>query len=134
MSPGQSSTVVANVSHEVQGSILVTELVGRAGINVLRDHVMSHYDLWAAHDQLIYDVSEWNVESLTSDALRDLPESFRPLISAREQAWVALVIQPHLEELARILLAIFEAEGVPVELRYFFDRPSAAGWLLEQKP
>lgn len=131
MSPGQSSTVVADVKHEVQGSILIASMVGRAGINVLMDYVMSNFDDWAAHNRLIYDLSDWNVDSLTTDALRHLPESFRPLISAREKTWVALVITPHLEELAKILLAIYESEGVAVELTYFFDRPSAETWLLE---
>lgn len=134
MNSGQSSTAVANVKHEMQGPILVTEMIGRAGINVLMDHVMNHFDDWKAHDRLIYDLSGWNVDSLTSDALRHLPESFKPLIAAREKTWVALVITPHLEELANILIAIYESAGVPVELTYFFDRASAESWLLEEQP
>ena len=133
MNPEQSSTVVADVKHEVQGTILIAYMVGRAGINVLMDYVMNHFDIWAAHDRLIYDLSAWNVGSLTSDSLRHLPDSFEPLIAVRERTWVALVITPHLEELAKILVAIYETEGVPVELTYFFDRASAESWLLEVK-
>ena len=113
------------------GPILVTEMVGRAGVNVLMDHVRSHYDLWAQHDRLIYDVSDWDVESLTSDGLRQLPDSFRTLITMREMTWVALVIAPHLEDLAKILVAIYASEELPVEITYFFDRASAESWLLE---
>lgn len=134
MNPGGSSAVVAEVKHEVQGPVLVAEMIGRAGINVLMDHVRSHYDEWAAHDRLIYDVSNWDVGSLTSDALRQLPDSFKSLISIRGKTWVALVIAPHLEELAKVLVAIYEAEASTVELTYFFDREAALGWLLEQNP
>ena len=130
MSPRQSA-VIAEVRHESRGLILVTELIGRAGINVLMDHVRSHYDEWLLHDRLIYDVSDWDVESLTSDALRQLPESFKSLIAAREHTWVAVVIAPHLEDLAKILVAIFETEDVPVQITYFFDQPAAEDWLLE---
>ena len=131
MSPRQSA-VVAEVRHEARGTILVTEMVGRAGINVLMDHVRSHYDEWLQHDRLIYDVSNWDVDALTSDALRQLPESFKSLISARGKTWVALVIAPHLEDLARILLAIYESEDVSVEIDYFFDQPAAETWLLQR--
>ncbi len=133
MNPGQSSTIVAEVKHEVQGPILITDMIGRAGINVLMDHVRSHHDEWAAHDRLIYDVSQWDVGSLTSDALRQLPDSFRSLISIRERTWVAIVIAPHLEELAKILLAIFETEAETVELTYVFDRQAAIDWLLDRQ-
>ena len=133
MNSGQSSAVVAEVKHEAQDPILITEMIGRAGINVLMDHVRSHHDEWALYDRLIYDVSNWDVGSLTSDALRHLPDSFRSLISIRDKTWVAIVIAPHLEELARVLVAIYEAEDLSVELTYFFDRESAVRWLLEQK-
>ncbi len=133
MSPGGSSTVVAEVKHQVQGPILIAEMIGRAGINVLMDHVRSHHDEWAAYDRLIYDVSNWDVGSLSSDSLRHLPDSFRSLISVRGKTWAALVIAPHLEELAKVLVAIYEAEAVTVDLAYFFDRESAVSWLLEQK-
>lgn len=130
MSSGQS-TVIAEVKHEIRGSILVTEMIGRAGINVLMDHVRSHYDEWALYCRLIYDVRAWNVDSLTSDGLRQLPNSFGPLIAIREKTWVALVITPHLEDLAKILVAIYESEDLPVEITYFFDQESAERWLLK---
>ena len=133
MSPGHSSTVVAEVKHQAQGPILVTEMIGRAGLNVLMDHVRSHHDEWALYDRLIYDVRNWDVGSLTSDALRHLPDSFKSLIALRDNTWVAIVIAPHLEELAKVLVAIYEAEGLAVELTYFFDRAAAVSWLLEQK-
>lgn len=117
----------------MRGPILVTEMVGRAGINVLMDHVRSHFDLWAQHDRLIYDVSDWNVASLTSDGLRQLPDSFGALMAVREKTWVALVIAPHLEDLAKILVAIYEAEELPVEITYFFDREAAESWLYSCK-
>ena len=132
MNPGQSSTIVAEVKHEARGPILITEMVGRAGINVLMDHVRSHHDEYAEHDRLIYDVSNWDVGSLTSESLRQLPDSFRSLISIRERTLAAIVIAPHLEELAKVLVAIYQAEASTVELTYFFDRDSAVQWLLER--
>ncbi len=131
MSSGRSSMVVAEVRHEVRDTILITEMVGRAGINVLMDHVRSHYEVWAEHNRLIYDVSEWNVDSLTSDGLRQLPDSFRALIATRQRSCVALVIAPHLEDLAKILVAIYESEGLPVAMNYFFTREAAEAWLLD---
>ena len=129
VNPGRSSSVIADVTHESRDGILVIRMVGRVGINVLMEHVMAHFDDWIAHDRLIYDLSEWNVESLTSDSLRTLHESFAPVMEARKTGSVALLVAPHLEGLAKILIAIYESEAVPVELRYFFDREAAVSWL-----
>ena len=93
------------------------------------DHIRAHLDEWVAHDRLLYDFTEWNVDSLTSEAFRDLPDYFAPVHEQRKSARAALIIQPHLEELAKILIALYESEELPVELAFFYDEAKARAWL-----
>lgn len=92
---------------------------------------MTHLDDWVSHDRLLYDFTGWNVDSLSSEAFRKLPASFAPVFDRRQSARTALIIQPHLEELAKILIALFESEELPVELAYFFDEAEGRAWLSE---
>jgi len=131
LNSSSSSSVIAEVTHEVQRDVLCIRLAGRAGVNVLMDHVMAHLDEWVAHDRLIYDLREWNVDSLTTESFRDLPRSFAPVHAQRKTGKAAILIAPHLEELAKILLALYEAENLPVQLAYFFEREPAETWLAE---
>ena len=131
MTSSASSSVLAEVTHQDRSGVLVIRLVGRAGINVLMDHIMTHLDDWVSHDRLLYDFTGWNVDCLSTEAFRQLPVSFAPVHDRRRSARAALIIQPHLEELAKILIALYESEELPVELAYFFDEDKGRAWLSE---
>lgn len=125
----QRSNTLANVSHEIQSGMLVVKLVGRAGVQVLINYVDENLDEFVAHDRLIYDLREWDVDSLTVDSFRNLPESFAPVHERRPSGRAALLIEPHLSELADILIAIYESGELPVQLAYFFEPEPAEDWL-----
>ncbi|MGE0624807.1 MAG: hypothetical protein AB7I04_17485 [Pseudomonadales bacterium] len=120
---------IADVRHRVQDGVLVVELVGRASVRLLMSHVIEHLDAWTGHDRLIYDFRGWDVSALTADSLLGVTGGFKPVHDVRSRARAALLIRPHLEELARILIAVYESEGQQVELCYFFEEPEAFAWL-----
>lgn len=125
----QAFSLIADVTHETREGVLTVTLVGRAGVQVLTSYVAEHIDEWVAHDKLIYDLRRWDLDSLTVDAFRGLPESFSAVHQRRAAGRAALIIQPHLEELANILVAIYESGSLPVELAYFFELEPAESWL-----
>lgn len=125
----QTSSLIADVTHETREGVLTVTLVGRAGVQILTNYVAEHIGEWVAHDKLIYDLRRWDLDSLTVDAFHGLPESFSAVHKLRAAGRAALVIQPHLEELANILIAIYESSNLPVELAYFFELEPAESWL-----
>lgn len=126
----QTSSSISDVTHESRDGILVIHMVGRAGVNVLMEYVMANLEDWTTHTRLLYDLSKWDVDALTTDSFRRLPDAFAPVHEHRGGR-AALVISPHLEELAAILIALYEFQNLPVELAFFFDPAEARNWLEE---
>ncbi len=125
---------VAGISHHVRDGILVVEMYGRAGPQVLLDHVMANLDDWIRCDKLLYDFSHWDVGSLTAESFLGLGDESSPVHARRRPARAALLITPHLQELAGILIAIYETRGLPLTMRFFFDWQEAEAWLREDRP
>lgn len=125
---------ISDVRHHLRDDVLVVELIGRASVHLLMTHVMAHFEAWTAHDRLLYDFREWDVGALTADSLLGVTGAFEPVHAARESARAALLIRPHLEELARILMAVYESEDRPVRLKPFLDESEAFSWLREAEP
>ena len=121
--------LISDVRHHLEDDVLVVELIGRASVNLLMTHVMDHLETWTGHDRLLYDFRSWDVAALTADSLLGVTGGFRPVHEVREEARAALLIRPHLEELARILIAVYESEGQRVRLESFFDEADALAWL-----
>ena len=124
-----SAGIVSGISHYVRDGILVVELTGRAGPTLLKEHLRNHFRVWARHHRMLYNLLEWDVGSLTPESFLSLHADFAPVAERRGTGRAALLIPAHLEELARILIVLYETNNIPVQFKYFFDRSSAEKWL-----
>lgn len=126
-----SAGVVSGICHHVRDGIMVIELIGRAGPQLLKDHVREYLDVWASHNRMLYDLRKFDVGSVTPEGFLSLGDDFAPVHERRGHGRAALLIPEHLRELARILIALFETQKLPLDMNYFFDMASAEAWLLD---
>ena len=124
-----SAGTVSGITHHVRDGIMVIELKGRAGPQLLKEHVREYLDVWAAHNRMLYDLRKFDIGSVTPQSFLGLTSDFAPVRLRRGHGRAALLIPEHLRELARILIVLFESQKLPLEMRYFFDISSAEAWL-----
>jgi len=93
------------------------------------NYAYEHNDVWVAHACILWDFRSLDPKVLTSESIRDLPESFKLITGLRAGGRTAVLVEKNLEFIAKIIVVQSETNNSLVEHRSFCSEVDAVSWL-----
>ncbi len=119
---------ISDILHATDGDVLHVHLVGRASVSMFFRYAMNKQELWAEHDKVIYDLTQWDTTGVTPEVIQRLPERAKSVQDLCKPGRTALLVPDSMIMLARVIAALFDTTGAS-EVETFTDRQQALKWL-----
>ncbi len=117
------------VTHWSANGILTVRVEGPVDVESLIRYAHKHKDVWVEHACILWDFRLLDPSVLTSESIKNLPETFSAIHGLRAGGRTALLVRKSLELIAKIIVVQNEANDAPVEHRSFCSEADAISWL-----